>query len=143
MDDPTLAARLRDSWPPAAESTTTTTTAAPRRDWVEEELGEVAPAPVASVAAERLATSPDAAPVADDAGVLLEEPGIVPPTVHDTEPRRFVAVLVTVLPAIYGAGLAYYLAGEYGRGHSTWPIIGAAIGLLVGWGCLEWVRRKD
>lgn len=65
------------------------------------------------------------------------------PAPSQAPPRRLVAALVTLIPSAYGAGLGYYLAGEYGVETFTWPVIGAAIGLLVGWGSLAWVRPKD
>jgi hypothetical protein len=51
------------------------------------------------------------------------------------------AALVFV-PAALGVGLAYTLAGEAGTDVRSWCALGAAVGLLVGWGCLQWSRRR-
>jgi hypothetical protein len=54
-----------------------------------------------------------------------------------------VEALVAVAPACAGAGLAYYLAG--GAAGTPWVslILGGALGLVVGWGCLRWMRREN
>jgi hypothetical protein len=59
------------------------------------------------------------------------------------QPRGLaVGLAVVFVPAAIGAGLAYTLAGAPGPDARSWSALGAAVGLLVGWGCLRWIRRR-
>jgi hypothetical protein len=77
----------------------------------------------------------------------LEGQARTEPSPDGPVPSRKVAahteILVALAPACAGSGLAYYLAG--GAAGSPWvPLaLGGAVGLLVGWGCLRWMRRAD
>jgi len=54
-----------------------------------------------------------------------------------------VELLIAILPAVAGAGLAYDLAGRQHEDPITWAALGGAVGLLLGWACLLWIGRKD
>jgi hypothetical protein len=45
-------------------------------------------------------------------------------------------------PAVIGASLAYARAAEQGADAASWGALGGAVGMLVGWGCLLWVRAR-
>lgn len=50
---------------------------------------------------------------------------------------------IALAPSAIGAVLAYYLAGQQNQDPVTWAALGGAMGLLLGWACLLWIRRND
>ena len=56
-------------------------------------------------------------------------------------PRKvWPGVLAMVLTTAAGARLAYH----FGQGAPVaWSALGGALGVLVGWGCILWIQRKD
>jgi hypothetical protein len=40
-----------------------------------------------------------------------------------------------------GAFVAYHGVGDSSADALTWAAVGAAAGLVLGWGCLPWIRR--
>ena len=51
--------------------------------------------------------------------------------------------LIAVVPPSTGASLAYYFAGREQLDPVAWSALGGAVGFLLGWGSLLWIRRKD
>jgi hypothetical protein len=58
-------------------------------------------------------------------------------------PQTLGELLVALVPATLGGGLAYYFAGPFGQSPSLWAALGATMGLLFGWACLLWITRED
>jgi len=58
-------------------------------------------------------------------------------------PQTLGELLVALVPATLGGGLAYYFAGPFGQSPSLWASLGATVGLLFGWACLLWITRED
>jgi len=52
-------------------------------------------------------------------------------------------VLTAVVPAIGGAALAIHLAGQQNGDPLAWAALGGAVGMMVGWACLLFIRRGD
>jgi hypothetical protein len=130
-DDPLVAARVAASRPaeiaaaPLARETTAFTSAA-------------------EAVAERTPTIPLGGGVADAAG---------PPEAAPTEaelpgpatPRRRSAALefaAAVVPPAVGAGLAYAFAAKDQLDPVAWSALGGAVGFLLGWVGLLWLRRS-
>lgn len=79
-----------------------------------------------------------AAPVMAGAGVAAAE-------AHDPAESAgpWLDFVLALVPSSAGAGIAYYLAGQHQVDPVTWTALGGAAGLLLGWGCLLWIRRAD
>lgn len=58
-------------------------------------------------------------------------------------PQSVGELLVALVPAALGGGLAYYFAGPFGQSPSLSAALGATVGLLFGWACLIWITRED
>jgi hypothetical protein len=94
-------------------------------------------------------------PVADGLYAQPPEPGIEGADASVAEPASeelqsattarssIVELLISILPSVAGAGLAYDLASRRNEDPITWAALGGAVGLLLGWACLLWISRKD
>lgn len=51
--------------------------------------------------------------------------------------------LIAIVPPCIGASLAYHLAQRGQLDPVAWSALGGALGFLLGWGCLLWIRRND
>ncbi len=58
-------------------------------------------------------------------------------------PGPFSEFLVAVVPTGACAGIAYYFAAQQQLDPIALTALGGAAGLLLGWGCLLWIRRKN
>ncbi len=58
-------------------------------------------------------------------------------------PGPFAEFLVAVVPTGACAGFAYYFAAQQQLDPISLTALGGAAGLLLGWGCLLWIRRKN
>ncbi len=57
--------------------------------------------------------------------------------------RPWVESLVALVPGGLGGAIGYHAAGPPGEDALTWAMMGAAVGLLVGWVWLLWITRAD
>ncbi len=58
-------------------------------------------------------------------------------------PGPIAEFLVAVVPTGACAGIAYYFAAQQQLDPISLTALGGAAGLLLGWGCLLWIRRKN
>jgi hypothetical protein len=70
-------------------------------------------------------------------------PPVPQPVDGSPRPSRRRETLAAVIPAIIGGAVSYYVAGQQGGDPLAWTSLGGAAGLLLGWGCLLWMRRED
>ncbi len=74
------------------------------------------------------------------AAVMAEAARATTPT---TVQGPWLDLVLAIVPSAAGAAVAYHLAGQNQVDPITWTALGGAAGLLLGWGCLLWIRRAD
>jgi len=118
-----------------------------RTDPIEVDSIEVDSIETDSIVADPLASDALAGPgaaVLDGADADLVRDQLAESDPQPAGPRSaLLEFLIAVLPPSTGASLAYYFAGRTQLDPVAWSALGGAVGFLLGWGCLLWIRRKD
>jgi hypothetical protein len=84
--------------------------------------------------------APDAEAVPESA--KAEAPEAEPPVEATRAPSLLREVLVTLLMTALGVAVTYHVAQDQGLDKVLWTAVGGGWGLLVGWACIRWMRRK-
>jgi hypothetical protein len=133
MDDPTLASRVRD----AVADTHVEDVAEPEREIPFTPAAAMTAAATTSMTAREPEPEPERAP---EPRAFFDAPA--PASAAKAPLGRQAAAALA--PAGLAAIVAYALSrAQEGADPLVWAALGAALGLLVGWGCVHWIRRRD
>jgi hypothetical protein len=144
--DPSRNARVAEATPAAIQADLTVA------DPIEVDPIEVDPIEVDSIEVDSIEVDPFGSDELADPGVGgldaadsdLVRDELAEADAQPVPPRSaLLEFLIAVVPPSTGASLAYYFAGREQLDPVAWSALGGAVGFLLGWGSLLWIRRKD